>query len=63
MTIRTLTGISVMEWIEYFILMATDEMMLAGQKPGQFYKQLGFNDVRDFVATIKSIRESVLYIG
>lgn len=47
-TIRTLSGMAVMNWVAYFVVMAADELMADGQTPISFFERLGFNDVRDF---------------
>lgn len=47
-TLRTLTGMTVVQWMAHFVLMAANEIMATGQTPSQFFHKLGFNDVIDF---------------
>lgn len=48
-----MSGLTVAEWSEYFVLMAADDLMRSGQLPMKFYKKLGFASVKDFSAYYK----------
>lgn len=55
-TLTTLTGLKVTDWIDYFVLMASDELLQSGCPPMQFYKKLGFTSVANFSVCYKRLK-------